>query len=485
MASKNLTIKDWQLGIGQSPYLGFAQMRSADVFTKPGCLMMSKRLQREDIDPVPMLDLLIRHAVDPRTGDFYFADRSGNLYKRDSNGIWTGLSGYPAGGNAGQGLAVWKDYLIYARSNALDAYGPLSGAATWTNNWWTSLESSLEHPMIVLQDDRLYIGNTNFMDVCGEVFGQVFDPANPATYAYSGQALPLKQGYSVHCLEELGANLVIGTTFGIQGDQNVADMFFWNGNDEFVSAGQTIRFVDNGVQMTKNVGNMLFTIAGLGAPRIFKSLTSQGVEYLRINSLSGGDGQVALFPEAIEQKDGEVLFGIGQSTSFDGTNPMGVYSVRNGAYVLRYPISTGDLGNQTPLLIGLVTMLNSEDLLVSWYNGTEYGVDVVSRTLFRGAYVETPVYTVGTESDPVTFERVEFRLGTQLNAGDVITLRGRKSLTEPFVTLATLDSTHTGRNVVELKAANMRQIVELQCSVEIAADPSATSSPELKEIVFY
>jgi len=481
MATKELTIKDWQLGIGQSPYLGFAQMTNVDIFTQPGSLKISNLLELDNIDAINITAMPIGITQSPLNGDIFIVCEDGKFFKRDGTNTWTEIVGYGAGGRGGQGIVWWKGYIIYARGSALDAYNVTTGV--WTVNWRTGLNSAV-HPMIVLQDDRLYIGNGNFIDLCGEVFGQTFDPTNGATYSYSSEALPLKQGYIVNLLEEFSSYLVIGTK---QYNNNVADMFFWNGSDEFITASQTIKFADNGVQMTKNVGNMLYTIAGTGVPRIFRSLTSQAVEYLRFNNINKGSASVTLYPQAIDQKDGEILFGIGQNLSVNGVTPVGVYSLRGSSYVLRYLPSSGKDGSNGVSYIGFVKVIDAERMLVSWYDGTTYGIDILNISKFypTGASVESPIYTVGTESDPKTYERVEVRLGNPLKAGDIITIKGRKNLTDSYVTLATFGASYVGRDAVEERVLNLSKLVEFQCKIELETSSSATESIEIKEVIFY
>lgn len=495
MKDNNLSIKDWQKGIAPSAYLGFSQMVNVDIFSKPGSLKISNRLNLDTGAGSLITGLIIRWAQDPRTGDVYMADENGKLYKRDAgSGTWSVITGYGSGGNVGNGLAVWKDYLVYARSTALDFYGPLSGSPTWTNGFSpATLSASFVHPMmssvIGRADDTLYIGNLNYVDTLYEVIGQTFDPGNVATYAYSNKALTLKNGYTVNCLEELGASIVLGTTYGASSGTafNVADMFFWDGFSEAIYYSQTVKFSEDGVKMTKNVGNTLYTIAGSGEPRIFRSLTSQAVEYLRFNNIDIGQYRVTLHPQAIDQKDGEVMFGIGQNFSVNGPSPMGIYSVRDGAYATRYLISTGNDGSNSALFIGVAKMINADNLMVSWQDGSNYGVDILSSSNFypNSAYVESPLMTVGTESDPKTYERVEIRLGKKLNTGDSVVLKGRKSLDDTYVTLATFGAPFVGREVAELKVSNISNLTEFQCRIELNTASNSQVSPELKEVVFY
>lgn len=493
MAIKPLTIKDWELGVGTSPYTGFGQMVNVDVFSQPGSVLISNRLE-SDPESVGVVDELIKWNVqDPVTGDNYLVDRNGKLYKRDrGTSAWTVITGHGNTAANGEGLAIWEDYLFYARRTRLDVYGPLSGAPTWTNNWQT-LESSAFynlHPMLLSgQRFVLYIGNAEFVDTIEEVAGQTFDPSNGATFIYNLQDLELGSYYRITCLEEVGNDIAIGTQLGANRG-NTADMFFWDGFSDAVAGGKTIRFVENGVKMTKNVQNTLFTMAGDGIPRLFQSVTSQAQEVKRLNNISVPIFKgLSLFPDAIEQKEGELLFGIGHSRGVNGPFPMGVYSLRNGGYVLRHLISTGNDGSSDNLVIGSIKTLDSDRILVSWQdnvNPTNFGVDILTKNFYTDytAYIESPLYTIGTEADPTTLSKVEVRMGKKLNAGDGIRIKARKNLTDPFTLVATFDTTYVGRDNFELNVANIGGFVEAQFRIELTIDEDSEVSPELKEVVF-
>lgn len=501
-----LTIKDWNLGIGESVYTGFGQMVNVDIYSKPGCLKISNRLEPDGDSAGTITELIKWMVQDPQNGDIYATDRNGTVYKRDNGSdTWTTIGGHGVANADGDGLAIWKDYLFYARGTRLDLYAlpssPNGDAGTWYNDWDATdsgspydLESDFGYDLhpILSSSQRfvLYIGNASYVDSLEQVAGQVFDPGDPTTWIYNDKDLELGSDYRVTCLEEQGTLLAIGTLVGINGIFNIADIFFWDGFSDLIQGGGTIHLVEDGVKMMKNVGNILYTIAGTGVPRVFQATTSQSIEAKRFNNISVPFAQkLSLRPGAIELKDGEILFGIGQGVS-NNLPYMGVYSLRNNAYVLRNIISTGRDGSTNTLLIGCIKSVSANRILVSWKDDDDvdvYGVDVLTENFYTDykAYVESPLYTVGTESDPKTYERIEVRMGKRLQSGDGIKIYVRTALDDSWTIVATFDTpTYTGRYNFESRVANMSRLIDFQVRVELTTDVDSEISPELKEIVF-
>lgn len=488
-----LTIKNWELGIGESPYTGFGQMTNVDIYSQPGALKISNKLVSDSNSSSIVTELITWTTQDPQQGDTYHVDRDGKLYKRDNGtDTWSVITGHGTSGANGEGIAIWKDYLFYARRSALDVYGPLSGTPAWENDWQT-LESSFGydlHPMMAAQDDFLYIGNAQYVDTVNQVLGQVFDPTDPTTYTYNAEDLELRSDYRVTCLEEQGSQIVIGTLIGINGIFNVADVFIWDGTSDSFQLNGTVRLVENGVKMMKNANNVMHAIAGTGVPRVFQFVTSQSTEAKRFNNVSVPlTRRLTLYPGSTEYKEGEVLFGIG-ATGSQGPNPMGVYALRNNAYVLRYGISTGRFGETNSLQIGSVKTISANTLLVAWRdedNADEFGVDVTTENFYTdySAFVESALYTVGTEDDPKSYEKVQVILGKPLADGDGIRIKARKDLNEAWVTVATFDTpTYQGRYSMDGKFQNVSKFVNAQFRIELTTDVDSEESPEIKEISF-
>ena len=482
----SLRINKWEFGIGQSPHLGFGQMVNVDIFSQPGAVKISNKLER-DGNSVDIVDGFIKWSTqDPNNGDLYFVDGNGKLYKRDlGTDTWSVITGHGTSAARGQGIAIWKDYLFYARATKLDVYGPLSGSPSWDNNWQT-LTSATNHPMMAAQDDFLYIGNAQYVDTINEATPP-FDPANGATYTYNAEDLELRSNYQVTCLEQLGSDIVIGTI--IDNNVAIADMFFWDGTSDSFVLNKTIRFAEDGVIMTKNINNILYTLPGTGIPRLMKSVTAQAVEAKRLNNIQnfGFGNRIEMNANAIEQYRGELIFGVGQD-NVNNIYPLGVYSFRNDAYVLRNIISTGSDGSTDGVKIGTITMSSAQKYVVTWKDDSRspnrYGADILSENFYDdfSAYIESPLYTVATVDDPKTFEKVQIIMGKNLNTGDQIRIKARKALDEDWTKVCTIGSQYVGRTAFDAKFENLGKFTDIQIRIEMKTASNATESPELREV---
>jgi len=479
----SLRINKWEFGIGQSPHLGFGQMVNVDIFSQPGSLKISNKLEL-DGNSSDVIDGFIRWvAQNPQNGDLYFVDIAGKLYKRDGTADWTVVSGHGTSGSRGQGLGIWKGYLFYARSTKLDVMNLSTGV--WENNW-QDLEASQFHPMMSGQDDYLYIGNAQYLDVINEATPP-FDPNDSNSYTYNAQDLELRSDYQITCLEQLGSDIAIGTI--INNDLAVADMFFWDGTSDSFALNKTIRFAEDGVTMTKNINNILYTFPGTGLPRLMKSVTAQAVEAKRLNNIQnfGFLNRIEMSPNAIEQYKGELLFGVSQDNVND-VYPLGVYSFRNDAYVLKNIISTGSDGSNGGVKIGTIVNATPQRFLVTWKDTTSsptaYGADILSDYFYDdfSAYVESPLYTVATVDDPKTFEKVQIIMGRNLNTGDEIRIKARKALNEDWTTVCTIGSLYVGRTAFDAKFENLGKFTDIQIRIEMKTSSTATVSPELREV---
>lgn len=89
----DLIIKDFQVGIGPSPYLGFGDMRNLDVYTLPGIARLNYSTAKQSGSV--MLDTPHWIEADPNNPThLYSVDGSGNAYtSSDQGGTWTKIPG--------------------------------------------------------------------------------------------------------------------------------------------------------------------------------------------------------------------------------------------------------------------------------------------------------------------------------------------------------------------------------------------------------
>ena len=127
MPNNNLVISAPRQGISQSPHTGFADVRNLDINSIPGIARLNKILVKKSGSEVTRpIYWKIRNPL-VSTEFFAVGDTGIVLTSTDSGDTWAVLPGNGLTNAAGQGLAIWKDYLFVARTTSLDTFGPLSG----------------------------------------------------------------------------------------------------------------------------------------------------------------------------------------------------------------------------------------------------------------------------------------------------------------------------------------------------------------------
>mgnify|MGYP001612487413 FL=1 len=180
-----LTILAPREGIARSPHTGYADIRNLDISSIPGIVRLNNILAKKSgTTVVGLIKWMVRNPATP--AEVFVLDDGGKVYKSADSGVtWALMTGFTAGG-AGQGMAIWKNYLFVARATAIDICG--DGTATgitnanWSNSWagLTLTTDALWHPMLVSKnDDKLYIGAGIYVSSVAEATA----PFAPATRA--------------------------------------------------------------------------------------------------------------------------------------------------------------------------------------------------------------------------------------------------------------------------------------------------------------
>lgn len=127
--------------------------------------------------------------------------------------------------STGQGLEVYKDYLIYSQNTQVGKYGLLSGTPTFDDDGIsgaTGLTTSNYHPIKVGADKRCYVGDINELDSFSSV-------GEAPSSDWSAGDLVFSSDWTITALENDGFYLVIGTVFnpGTTAERKVA-VSFWD-----------------------------------------------------------------------------------------------------------------------------------------------------------------------------------------------------------------------------------------------------------------
>lgn len=482
---KDLIIRDFIKGVADSPHVGFAAIKNLDVTTNPG---IAKINYKASPTPSTIAGLARWIVQDPNVSStFYALTDAGKVYKSTDDGsTWTLISGNTLG--SGEGLGIWKDYLFAFRSQAVDVYGPLSGTPAWSNSWASSGNiAATEHPALAGQDDILYFGGGRYVCSILEKSGHTFAPGDATSYTVNFAALTLPSGYNVKCLAELGKNLMIGTYKGtVYYQQKVADIFPWDRSSP--SFNLPIRLNEFGVNQMLVTGNRLYAVAGR-EHTIFISdgyNVRQARKVARCMSYNESFGlTLDPYPAAIMAHRGKVYTGVSPISS--GTGPGGVWSFQGEGDVLLFEnsISNGTVSPAVLLRIGALISVNEYEYLISWYDGTSYGIDKViksERYSNYGAIFESPLYQVGTPLVKETFQDIEFTLAKPLATGQGIKLSYRKNLTEDYTLLGTYDYATYGAIQSFNDSARIADAEYVQIKCELTTGSATYTTPELREI---
>ncbi len=484
-------------GVAQSALVGFADIRNIDINSLPGAALLNNILAKKSSTTVTSkINWFARHPI--TTTEVYALGDNGNVYKSsDSGATWALMTGFTSGGH-GNGLAVWKNYLIVARDAYIDVCG--DGTATgitnanWTNSWKAIGSDVLWHPMLTSKNDgKLYIGSGRYVSSLDENSGQTFSPSNAATYTWIAQALDLPVNYRIKCIEELGNNLMLGTWQGTAvTDIRLADIFPWDRSSP--SFGQPIVIDDFGVHALRNDGNSLIVLAGIsGTIRRCDGANAYVIGQIPTSVCDlSGTKYLEFYPGSIMQYKNKTFFGIGNNEL--GVSGIGVWSLlqtgRGNILNLEHQISnfgvTGNDGTTQIMKVSAILPITKSTFLAGWRDNTTYGIDLTASTYATsyGAYFLSPFYTVGSNLNLQKIQQIEFQLSKPLRANEGIKLEYRTDLTATFTTIGTYDYSTYGaivsKNIITELPTDIKACEQVQFKISLTG---TTTSPELKSVI--
>lgn len=417
----------------------------------------------------------IRHIVrDPRTGTRFLSDSNGRVWYWDSTTALL-LNGNTLTNVSGLGLAIFRNsdgtatYLFNFRNALIDVINVFGTSnketPSWTNGWQTmntTAGSSNSHHAIVGQDNIIYYADDRYVGSIKELSGQVFDPANGATFTFTQDALDLPQGEIAYWLEELGVNLLIsGNSFN--------KIYPWDRISDSFSLPLPVP--ENGVYRMKNIGNIVYVQAGTRGNiyltqgsyvRLFKKLP----DYV-INNAASTSGGVTW--GGIESRNNELLVGLAASTTANS----GVYMIySDGRIIIISQPSTG-AANATAL-----AYYSAEDFIMGYAGGadTSYG-DGARYTSFE-AVAQSELYRVATKTEKASYHTLEAQFArTIASVFGNCRVSYRTDLTSSFTTLATYQFTGGTTDVYSFETdIGLIDLENIQVQVEM------DGVPELMEI---
>jgi hypothetical protein len=415
----------------------------------------------------------------------YLQDANGRVWYSQGN-IWLLLAGNTLTNASGNGIVVWKNFLLTFRDTAIDYYDIVAG--TWTNAWKTGLTFSTDHLPFVSADDAVYFlgqftsGGKYF--VSSLIENTTFDPATAATYTYNLNALDVPT--AITCFADLGLNLMIGT--------DSDKIYPW---DRFSDSFNTpILLIEPYVQAMKTLNNVLYFSSGAKA-NIYKTYGTTVEKFIDVPDEYLQTFQYGAVVKKITFNSNEILFWI------DGTTQSvsGLYAadLATKAMHMKYQPSRGSgVSIASGALFVLPVATNNDIVLVGYVSGgityldsnKAFGTTQWTETRY-GAYCITPAYEVASFDNSRTFQKIQILLGKPFTTGQGVRISSRTDLTSAFANAVTFDFSSTGATAVADEAgANIETSRIVQFKIEVTSGASAPTfdltnylTPTLKSVL--
>jgi len=452
MAQSVITLKDFNLG-GQadSDFQGaansLARIVGWDLHSEPAIMKVSQALAKESGATVDSFAKVVVECSDGNS--YWFSADSGKIWKRTAGGAWSLVHTNAEGGCLGafehngfiyfataEYLGRWnislawsvavddwaefnddaknaefkpmlmKNLILYIGDENLvgqvdeseaDGTGTISGSGTTITGVGTAFDTEVnlwDRIKFTDSDGRIYerlvvnVGGATTLTVA-----PAFDPQPSGdsfvivTDVFTSDALDLPKPYVIKSLGEHLDELLIGTY--VSDNVNKTKIFRWdtwstsfNSDDAIPEVGINAFIPEDNFAMVSGgeKGNMYYYDGRQLQP------------FKRLRGDWGSTNKATIHPNAVANHNGIPLFGLSNVSG----NPtlQGVYSL--GAYAANYPkvvslpyVISEDVTEG--IEIGAIAICG-DDILVSWKNGSSYGVDKVDWTAkYSGAYFETRV----------------------------------------------------------------------------------------------
>lgn len=391
--------------------------------------------------PMGQINSLVK---DPIVGYYYAFDSNGLVWTTGHDGgkIMRLLTGNTSTNSNGQGLVLFKTsdglhtYLFVFRNALIDVIEVTATANINVPSWntaWKTLNSGAgsnnPHYAIVGQDNLIYFVDDRYTGSIKENSGQVFDPANAATFTYNRQALSLPLNEVGQWLEELGTNLLTaGGTFN--------KIYPW----DRLSSSFTLplQCPEKKIYRLKALNNLVYIAAGTKG-NIYYTQGSYVKFFKKIPFYAINNGYTILSGPVtwggMTAGTGSLLVGVG--TSGGGYN--GVYRIYEDGRMLIDQQPYG--GNTNPTAI-----YADDDLYVVGYNGgVDYNDSVAQYSNFE-TVIHSDLRRVGNKISKATYSRLEMQLSKPLASGNShARISYRYDSSSNFIVLATytLDASTT------------------------------------------
>ena len=356
----------------------FAVSVGIDGHSTPGILTPHQKLTKNSGSTV---DALCTVAVAASNGyTFWFSATTGKIWARNSAGTWTlaytTVAG--AGTHGCSGAMEYNGYIYWATQSRLHRVTIAGADDSWAAgavslDWATFAVTDTDwHPMAI-QDLTLFIGDGNQVAAVDD------------TGTFNNNALDIKTPYRIKTMIPYEWDLLIGTF--VASTVNKTEIIRWDTVSPTWNTSDPIEEV--GINAFIRDDNYVYANAGR-AGNLYYYDGEKLQPYKKIPGTYSNTQYGHINPNSVGNYKGIPIFGF---TNGSGNPALeGVYSF--GSYSRDYP-KVLDLswvissGATTGVQIGAILVVDF-DILVAWYDGTNYGVDAIDYTAkYASAYLET------------------------------------------------------------------------------------------------
>ncbi len=430
-----------------------------DIHRENSILQVSQKLTKQTNVFTDLVKWFVRDDNEA-TYKYWALGDTGNLYKCATiDGTWALDSNV---GGHGNGLAVYNGERFYCTDTQLVGNKGTIQTLDSDVNW---------HPMVVY-NGCLFIGvgdNLSKLETDG-----VFT-------SHAGKLVPIDDlipvGYNIKSLDIYGNRIVIGTWRGTSLiDEADSIMFTWDGTSN--TPDQSYYLQECGMNALISWENILLNFAGTaGNVYAFNNAFLDNTKQIPNVYPDVGD-YVYVNPGSVAQHNGKILagFSIGSGSALGGVYTLGRKTEDLPfAITLSHPISTGN----TAVLIGSVFAGGSNKFLVSWKDGTSYGVDCLDNSAkYAMGYMETQKYEIAATNYQNIVKGVEFTAEPMVD-NTSITIKYKADDATSWTTVSLTVSSANQSDIIyfpfRAKVAQFK--FELNCS--------GNNSPRVKMIKIY
>lgn len=476
-----ITIKDWFKGTGDSPYTGFGQIQSCEIFDTPGVIKPALKVELQS-----SASGITVARVKASTGDIFTLVRveGGTSYITKNGSTYTNISG------DAWDMVEYSGYIIVSSTAGLSCFGTTNSTAFFSL-FKTGLTDKYYVKLLTGQDDKLYITNGNSIATISSFVAGTFSVAPTCTL--TANALDLKDGQYAVTIQELGTNIMVGTQTGLSWSERVshkvANIYPWNrqagtlGNPGL--ADLPIILNECGIHAMLSIDNLLYVVAGTrGNVYVTDGTSCKFIKRIPWTQSRTYLNSIMAYPNAIfRNSNGNLLIGISQNAGILGTG--GVYEMQlqssdkepiyNYPTVYKYVPSGG--GNCE---IGFVTSDETDTVYFGWETSSSGGVDYTTGATVNGyaAFIESPLFITGGAEKKKTFQQFEFLLGKPLTNSQGIKFYYRKNTQDAYILVGTYTFASLGTRVGFEDKCSISDTQQVQFKIELENDSQSSPVPQ-------